>query len=207
MRIWALILIKSSTMGLQTFHPGYILSLRASIVIDHDPIRFRIQLFTLMRIRIRILKERRGGAKCDQRGHVRGFLSTLFLGIDSASLCSLAGRHENPIPTWFLAPKDCSKILALYSWIPGCGHALTLEGTGRRPAAVACMAADELTTFGKLSLYGTSGHYKTHSAEKVMCRVHECRELSPCAPWKLSYRKCRPVIIKKGSRAQGNIFL
>ncbi len=32
--------------------------------------------------------------------------------IDSASLCSLADRYENPIPTWFLAPIDCSKILA-----------------------------------------------------------------------------------------------
>jgi hypothetical protein len=36
----------------------------------------------------------------------------LIQGIDSASLCSLAGRYENPIPTWFLAPLDCSKIPA-----------------------------------------------------------------------------------------------
>ncbi len=36
-----------------------------------------------------------------------------FKGIDSASLCSLAGRYENPIPTRFLAPIDCSKIPAL----------------------------------------------------------------------------------------------
>jgi hypothetical protein len=28
-------------------------------------------------------------------------------GIDSASLCSLAGRYANPIPTQFLAPIDC----------------------------------------------------------------------------------------------------
>jgi hypothetical protein len=35
-----------------------------------------------------------------------------FQGIDSASLCSLAGRYDNPIPTWFLAPVDCSKIPA-----------------------------------------------------------------------------------------------
>ncbi len=27
-----------------------------------------------------------------------------FQGIDSASLCSLAVRYDNPIPTWFLAP-------------------------------------------------------------------------------------------------------
>ncbi len=32
--------------------------------------------------------------------------------IDSASLCILAGRYENPIPTWFLAPIDCLKIPA-----------------------------------------------------------------------------------------------
>ncbi len=34
-------------------------------------------------------------------------------GIDSASLCSLAGPYDNPIPTRFLAPTDCLKILAL----------------------------------------------------------------------------------------------
>jgi len=28
-------------------------------------------------------------------------------------LCSLAGRYNNPIPTWFLAPIDCLKIPAL----------------------------------------------------------------------------------------------
>jgi hypothetical protein len=33
-----------------------------------------------------------------------------FQGIDSASICSLTGRYNNPIPTWFLAPIDCSKI-------------------------------------------------------------------------------------------------
>ncbi len=39
-------------------------------------------------------------------------------GIDSASLCSLADRYDNLIPTRFLAPIDCSKIPALidYSW-------------------------------------------------------------------------------------------
>ncbi len=34
------------------------------------------------------------------------------LGIDSASLCCLAGRYDNPIPTRFLATIDCSKIPA-----------------------------------------------------------------------------------------------
>jgi hypothetical protein len=35
-----------------------------------------------------------------------------FQGINSASLCSLASRYDNPIPTWFLAPIDCFKIPA-----------------------------------------------------------------------------------------------
>jgi hypothetical protein len=33
-----------------------------------------------------------------------------FQGINSASLCSLAGWYDNPIPTRFLAPIDCLKI-------------------------------------------------------------------------------------------------
>jgi hypothetical protein len=32
---------------------------------------------------------------------------------NSASICSLAGRYDNPIPTRFLAPLDCLKIPAL----------------------------------------------------------------------------------------------
>ncbi len=58
-----------------------------------------------------------------------------FQGIDSASLCSLAGRYENPIPTWFLAPIDCSKIPALVeynypiiSWMAGSGVILREGG-------------------------------------------------------------------------------
>jgi hypothetical protein len=35
------------------------------------------------------------------------------LGIDSAILCSLAGRYDNPVPTWLLAPIDYYKIPAL----------------------------------------------------------------------------------------------
>jgi hypothetical protein len=33
-------------------------------------------------------------------------------GINTASIYSLAGQHDKPIPTWFLAPKDCLKIPA-----------------------------------------------------------------------------------------------
>jgi hypothetical protein len=36
-----------------------------------------------------------------------------FQGIDSATLCSLAGHFDNPIRSRFLAPIDCSKIPAL----------------------------------------------------------------------------------------------
>jgi hypothetical protein len=38
-----------------------------------------------------------------------------FLRNNSASLCSLAGRYDNPIPIRFLAPIDCLKIPALES--------------------------------------------------------------------------------------------
>ncbi len=43
-----------------------------------------------------------------------------FQGIDSASLCSLAGQYDNPIPTRFLAPIDCYKIPAHYRREYGC---------------------------------------------------------------------------------------
>ena len=36
-----------------------------------------------------------------------------FQGMNSVSLCSLAGRYDNPIPTRFLAPMDCLKIPSL----------------------------------------------------------------------------------------------
>ena len=41
-----------------------------------------------------------------------------FQGVNSASLCSLSGRYDNPIPTRFLAPIDCLKIPALYVKVP-----------------------------------------------------------------------------------------
>ncbi len=39
-----------------------------------------------------------------------------FQGINSASLCSVTGRYDNPIPTRFLAPINCFKILAQVRW-------------------------------------------------------------------------------------------
>jgi hypothetical protein len=41
-----------------------------------------------------------------------------FQGMNSTSLCSLAGRYDNPIPPRFLVPIDFLKIPALvFSWI------------------------------------------------------------------------------------------
>ncbi len=40
-----------------------------------------------------------------------------FQGINSANLCTLAGRYDNPISTWFLDPIDRLKIPALKLWI------------------------------------------------------------------------------------------
>ncbi len=45
-----------------------------------------------------------------------------FQGIDSASLCSLAGRHDNPIPTRFLAP---IVVLKFQHWLKV--HGVILE--------------------------------------------------------------------------------
>ncbi len=39
-------------------------------------------------------------------------LRNIFHGIDSASLCSLAGRYDNPVPSRFLGPIDWSKMPA-----------------------------------------------------------------------------------------------
>jgi hypothetical protein len=41
-----------------------------------------------------------------------------FQGINSAGLCSPAGRYDNPIPTRFLAPIDFIKIPGQYRYLP-----------------------------------------------------------------------------------------
>jgi hypothetical protein len=40
--------------------------------------------------------------------------------MNSASLCSMAGRYNNPIPPRFLAPIDCLKIPAQGSILASC---------------------------------------------------------------------------------------
>ncbi len=46
-----------------------------------------------------------------------------------ASLCSLLGRYDNPIPTWFLAPIDWSKISALVMKMTLCRENLKVHRT------------------------------------------------------------------------------
>ncbi len=53
--------------------------------------------------------------------------------MNSASLCSLAGRYDNPIPTRFLAPIDCLKIPAQEWQEPVIS---STRGNGRMMAAV-----------------------------------------------------------------------
>jgi hypothetical protein len=56
-----------------------------------------------------------------------------FQGVDSASLCSLAGRYDNLIPTRFLAPIDYSKIPRLVTtgyWKCAIVHSHTVLSTG-----------------------------------------------------------------------------
>ncbi len=54
-------------------------------------------------------------ATFDQRPNFLSFKEpkNQLQGTNSARLCSLAGRYDNPIPTRFLAPIDCLKIPAL----------------------------------------------------------------------------------------------
>ncbi len=61
-------------------------------------------------------------SKSKQRRYFKTFKEpkNLFQWIDSASLCSLAGRYDNPIPIRFLAPIDCSKIAAQENRHPLC---------------------------------------------------------------------------------------
>jgi hypothetical protein len=62
------------------------------------------------------IKKRFGGPLLDDQS--RNFKTfkepnNRFPGTNSTRLCSLAGQYDNPIPTWFLAPKDCLKIPTL----------------------------------------------------------------------------------------------
>ncbi len=67
--------------------------------------------------------------------------------MNSASLCSLAGRYDNPIPTRFLAPIDCLKIPALSpnTWIGK-------KGTSETALVKGIMSRDEYYN-NKLELY------------------------------------------------------
>ncbi len=65
-----------------------------------------------------------------------------FQGMNSASLCSLAGRYDNPIPLRFLAPIECLKIPAQhYCSIPGGGCYLIRFSKLTSTAKTAAMAS------------------------------------------------------------------
>jgi hypothetical protein len=69
-----------------------------------------------------------------------------FQGVDSASLCSLAGRYDNPIPTRFLNPIDCPKIAAQITFTDWAGHKkVLLPGALAFPAVSVC---SDLTLLG-----------------------------------------------------------
>ncbi len=55
-------------------------------------------------------------------------LRNRFQGMNSASLCSLAGQYHNPLPTRFLAPIDCLKIPALVTKVGGIDSSESIPG-------------------------------------------------------------------------------
>ncbi len=76
-----------------------------------------------------VLTSTKGGVnKGEEKASVGPETETVFLnfykslkiwsaGIDAANLCGLAGRCDNPIPTRFLAPMDCSTVPAQYMYM------------------------------------------------------------------------------------------
>ncbi len=52
--------------------------------------------------------------------------------MNSASLCSLAGRLDNPLPTQFLAPIDSLKIPALATFACGIDSLESIPGLHKR---------------------------------------------------------------------------
>jgi hypothetical protein len=61
-----------------------------------------------------------------------------FQGMNSASLCSLAGRYDNPIPPRFLAPIDSLKIPALSLQLVFCQCGLVLLASLRDWSELSC---------------------------------------------------------------------
>ncbi len=62
--------------------------------------------------------------------------SNRFQGMNKASLCSLAGRYDNPIPPRFIAPKDSSKIPAPVASTLWCLFTAPVKETPRRITTV-----------------------------------------------------------------------
>ncbi len=98
-----------------TAFQGSILSLHSSWILNL--MRFRIHLLTWMRILVLLFTRMRILNIDTTPSSFNFFWARIFKcfwgpGIDS-SLCSLAGRYDNPIPPRFLAPIDFLKIPAL----------------------------------------------------------------------------------------------
>jgi hypothetical protein len=70
-------------------------------------------------------------------------LRNRFKGINSASLCSLAGRYDNPIPTRFLAPIDCLKIPAQATQAGGIDSLEAILGLLKSLKIPACISLAE----------------------------------------------------------------
>jgi hypothetical protein len=75
-------------------------------------------------------------------------LRNRYQGMNSASLCSLAGRYDNPLPTRFLAPTDCLKIPALYIIFT----AVAGEFLGLKKIQDGCYAFETLTNYSQPSV-------------------------------------------------------
>ncbi len=68
-----------------------------------------------------------------------------FQGMNSASLCSLAGRYNNPIPPRFLAPIDSLKIPAQATQPGGIGSLESILGfSGSEPVFVNLLRSPEI---------------------------------------------------------------
>ncbi len=88
-----------------------------------------------------------------------------FQGMNSASLCSVAGRYDNPIPTRFLAPIDCLKIPA-----QACGRYVKTTWTGAPPSRV--VASWERCTESELFLGFVWRHCLTSHLTQLFAVVY-----------------------------------
>ncbi len=93
-------------------------------------------------------------------------------GIDSTSLCSLAGRYDNHIPTWFPAPIDYSKIPAQGSstevWTSA--QWAMLRVLGRKPEQ---LHSEPCSGFWGGSLYYNCTVTHAQSSREEVCNISQ----------------------------------